>query len=496
MKQFDQSTSKRKIWPMPESFQAIRKTVSALFLSSLLVLLAPFKAVSQDFALHDGDTVVFYGDSITAQRLYTRFVEDFVFTRYPTIHVRFVNAGVGGDTVYGGYAGAMAERVKRDVEPYHPSMITVMLGMNDGGYVPFDTRIDAVFRTGYQSLIDALRKAAPNATLTLIRPSPYDELTHGTDFPGYSSVIEHNARDVSEEARQLQSTMKDHLLVADFYQPVVDALNRAKRQSAELASLIIPDRIHPGEAGHWIMAAELMSTWHVNPLVGRVLLNADKPSILGTENTKVEALQYTSDGLQWIQTDAALPLPLDPGDPMTKFLLGISEIARLDQQILQVDSLQTGNYELAIDGKPMGTFSQDELGHGVNIALYPTPMLSQARDIEWHQQRRATLDQARFILSEEITSTSGSQGAAETLERAEAELASNMRSSRVLKPHTFALRRTGAASPSVGGGNSFEGQSPVDRAAASLSQRPSKCNRPYVPLPFLDNFPCGRTKFE
>jgi lysophospholipase L1-like esterase len=363
------------------------------------------------------------------------------------MHVRFVNAGVGGDTVYGGYAGAMAERVKRDVEPYHPSMITVMLGMNDGGYVPFDAKIDAVFRAGYQSLIDALRKAAPNATLTLIRPSPYDELTHGTDFPGYSSVIEHNARDVSEAAAQLQSTMKDHLLVADFYQPVVDALGRAKRQSAELASLIIPDRIHPGDAGHWIMAAELMSTWHVNPLVGRVLLNADKLSILSTENTKVEALQSTPDGLQWIQTDGALPLPLDPADPMTKFLLGISDIARLDQQILQVDSLPTGNYELAIDGKPIGTFSQDELGHGVNIALYPTPMLSQARDIEWHQQRRATLDLARFILNEEITSTSGSQGAAETLERAEAELASNTRSSSVLKPHTFALRRKAAGSP-------------------------------------------------
>jgi lysophospholipase L1-like esterase len=426
---------------MPEILSGIRQTFIALFLCSFLLLLAPFRVIGQDFVLHDGDTVVFYGDSITAQRLYTKFVEDFVLTRYPTMHVRFVNAGVGGDTVYGGYAGTMAERVRRDVEPYHPSMITVMLGMNDGGYVPFDAKIDAAFRTGYQSLIDALRKAAPNATFTLIRPSPYDEVTHGTDFPGYSATIAHNAQDVSDEAALLQSTMKDRLLLADFYQPVVEALGQAKHQSTELAPFIIPDRIHPGDAGHWIMAAELLSAWHVNPLVGRVFLNADKASITNEENTKVEAVQHTADGLQWIQTDRALPLPLDPGEPMTKFLLSISDIAKLDQQILQVDSLLPGNYVLAIDGKAVGTFSQDELGQGVNIALYPTPMLSQARDIEWHEQRRATLDLARFILTAEITSTDGRQAAAETLERAEAELASNIRSSLVLKPHTFELRR-------------------------------------------------------
>jgi lysophospholipase L1-like esterase len=443
----DESMSKRKIPLMIESLPGIRQIFSALFLGSLIILLSPLAAVSQDFALHDGDTVVFYGDSITAQRLYTKFVEDFVLTRYPAMHVRFVNAGVGGDTVYGGYAGTTAERVKRDVEPYHPSMITVMLGMNDGGYVPFDAKIDAAFRTGYQSLIDALRKAAPNAALTLIRPSPYDEVTHGTDFPGYSATIAHNAQDVSDEAAQLQSTMKDRLLLADFYQPVVDALDRGNRQSTELAPFIIPDRIHPGDAGHWIMAAELLSAWHVNPLVGRVFLNAEKASITSAENTKVESLRGTSEGLQWIQTDQSLPLPLDPGEPMTKFLLGISDIARLDQQIVRVDSLQPGNYELEIDGKAVGIFSQDELGHGVNIALYPTPMLSQARDIEWHEQRRATLDLARFILSAETTSTSGSQGAAETLEHGEAELAANIRTSLVLRPHTFELRKKVTGAP-------------------------------------------------
>ena len=116
-----------------------------------------YKRQAQQFALKDGDTVVFYGDSITAQRLYTRFVEDFVVTRYPALHIRFVNAGVGGDTVNGGYAGGMNERVQRDVEPFQPAMITVMLGMNDGGWGYGNSETDANFQKGYRALLDALR---------------------------------------------------------------------------------------------------------------------------------------------------------------------------------------------------------------------------------------------------------------------------------------------------------------------------------------------------
>ena len=54
-------------------------------------LLAQSPAPSQ-FLLHDGDVVVFYDDSITEQRLYTSDIENFVLTRFPDRHVRFVNS--------------------------------------------------------------------------------------------------------------------------------------------------------------------------------------------------------------------------------------------------------------------------------------------------------------------------------------------------------------------------------------------------------------------
>src|SRR5689334_4417565 len=50
-------------------------------------------AEAPSFELKDGDRVVFYGDSITDQRLYTTFAETFAVTRFPQMNVTFVHSG-------------------------------------------------------------------------------------------------------------------------------------------------------------------------------------------------------------------------------------------------------------------------------------------------------------------------------------------------------------------------------------------------------------------
>ena len=46
---------------------------------------APLTWAQGDFYLKDGDRVVFYGDSITEQRLYTTYTETYVVTRFPQL---------------------------------------------------------------------------------------------------------------------------------------------------------------------------------------------------------------------------------------------------------------------------------------------------------------------------------------------------------------------------------------------------------------------------
>ena len=428
-----------RIWPMAAAALALFGAVSTSF--------------AQQFALRDGETVVFYGDSITAQRLYTKDVEEFVLTRYPQMHIHFVNAGVPGDTAGGGYTGTMAERVARDVAPYQPGMITVMLGMNDGGWgYGSPEQIEADFKTKYSALLHQLRNAAPDAAFTLICTTPYDEITHGTEFPGYSHMVERLAADVAQIGSEMQASAVQPVFVVDFHGPMVNALLRAKADNPEIAPLFIPDRIHPSPAGHWIMAAALLSVWHANPVVSSVSLNAADAQADSAERTKVSDLRKSDNGIAWTQLDEALPLPLDFNDAMTLEMLRVSNVAAVDRQILQVTSLEPGTYELSIDGKPIASFSRDALQAGVNLALDKTPMLSQARDVASHEDQRAELDQARFIVASDVKPMPTSGIAEATLRAAQDELDTSIHKDLAPAPHKYELRRVAENSNNHSGG--------------------------------------------
>src|SRR5260221_1922234 len=89
-------------------------------------------AAAQDFSLKNGDTVVFYGDSITDQRLYTTFAETYVLTRFPALRVNFVHSGWGGDRVSGGGGGPLHERLRRRGVGYPPNVLNIMLRLEHG----------------------------------------------------------------------------------------------------------------------------------------------------------------------------------------------------------------------------------------------------------------------------------------------------------------------------------------------------------------------------
>ncbi len=327
----------------------------------------------QNFALKDGDTVVFYGDSITDQRLYTTFAETYVLTRFPKLNIRFVHSGWGGDRVSGGGGGTADLRLRRDVLPYKPTIMTIMLGMNDGRYRAYDPQIFREFSTGYEAIVRSMKTAFPNLRITVIEPSPYDDVTRPPTFEGgYNAVLVK----YGEFIRDLGS--REHMNVADLNAPVVKMLENAKGRDAKLAERIIPDRVHPGPGGHLIMAEALLKSWNAPALVSDVEIDAAAKTVKHAENTKV----VLGDGLTWTQMDDALPMPVDPRDQVLALVVASSDFMNaLDQERLRVTGLDAGNYGLKIDGEAAGTFTASDLATGINLAALPTPMAKQAAEV-------------------------------------------------------------------------------------------------------------------
>src|SRR5579871_3909672 len=257
---------------------------TAIFLPLLALALQP--APAQDgFYLHDGDRVVFYGDSITDQRLYTTFVETYVVTRFPQMKTTFVHSGVGGDRVTGGGAGAIDTRLPRDVVAYKPTVMTIMLGMNDGSYRAFDQKIFDTYAAGYRHIIESVKQALPGLRITVIQPSPYDDVTRAPNFEGgYNKVLVR----YGDFVKELASSEK--LTVADLNGPVVAALEKAQGLDKEKSQKLIPDRVHPGPGGHLLMAEALLKAWNAPAVVTSVEIDAAEPRVAHAERTHVTDL--------------------------------------------------------------------------------------------------------------------------------------------------------------------------------------------------------------
>lgn len=341
-----------------------------------LIVFIAGQALAEDFALKDGDRVVFYGDSITDQRLYTTFAETYVVTRFPQLDVSFVHSGWGGDRVTGGGGGPIDVRLPRDVFAYRPTVMTIMLGMNDGAYRTFDQPIFDTYARGYQHIIDSVKENLPGIRITVIEPSPFDDVTQPPKFEGgYNAVLVRYSQFVKELAG------RENLGVADLNSPVVAALAKAKATDAELAKKIIPDRVHPGPGGHLLMAGELLKSWHAPALVSALELDAAAKKVVAAKRTIVSGLK-TDDKISWTQMDEALPMPVDLNDPVVALAVKSSDfISALNQQTLKVTGLHAANYGLQIDGDEVGSFTREQLADGINLATLPTPMAKQAAEV-------------------------------------------------------------------------------------------------------------------
>lgn len=386
--------------------------------------------------LQPHDHVVFYGDSITEQRLYTTYVEDYVVTRHPTWTVDFVNAGWASDTVAGGFGGEIDLRLRRDVLAHHPTVATVMLGMNDGHRLAWNAPMATAFETGYRHLLDVL---APAARLTLLQPSPYDDVTRPPDYAGgYNGVLLKFAAFVGEEAR------KRHLGLADLNGPVTRMLAAANAKNPELARKLLPDRIHPGAAAHWVMAGAVLEAWQAEPWVSRVAL-AREGSRWQVKEAFNATIQDAGNGLGWTATEAALPLPIDRGDEAVRLVLASSDVeARLNREPLTVTGLAPGRYKLTIDEQAVGAFDAAVLAGGIDLAGLDTPMTRQAAAVHAltvaHQQVRFNRWRGVQVATADWPSPARDRAAA-ALADLDADLIRRQRAAARPRPHRFTLIR-------------------------------------------------------
>ncbi|WP_035612370.1 SGNH/GDSL hydrolase family protein [Haloferula sp. BvORR071] len=321
---------------------------------SLLLLLATVSLAHAEYALRDGDTLAFLGDSITAARGYTKVVEHYTLMRYPDRKVRFVNAGQGGDT-----ANGCLQRLERDVFAKGATVVTVAFGINDIGW---GTKADDEHKKLY---LDGIRTIIARCKEKKVRPiicSPAIT-AEGPDTAekGYLQTMTDEglalANSLGAETIDLQRGMRE------VQRRVLDHNSKAKPE--DQVKMHVKDGIHLEDLGQMAMAYAMIKGLGAPEDVSSATLD---PGALKaeTQGCAVSAIEAKDGGLSFTRLDQGLPVNFGPFTGLQYRWISIPE--GINRYQLAVKNLPAGEYQITVDGRDVGKENAESLSRGVNIA--------------------------------------------------------------------------------------------------------------------------------
>ncbi len=342
-------------------------------------------AAGNRFWLRDGDQLLFWGDSITDDGVYPRMIENFVLTYYPEWRVTFVNLGWSGDRA------SYYPRLSRDLGLATPTRVTIMLGMNDGLYKPFDSTALSAYLDGMQHLVDILREKSDPA-IFLISPTTYDlrcrrDVVLGQDNIKRRPKLVFYPATLRRFTRALQRFADlGGFRYLDLNEATSELLEDLSAVSGDFQ--VTDDGVHPNVDGQFFMALQLLDAMAAPRDVAAVIVDAHVGQIDSVYGCSVSNSRVSTRSLRFVRRDVRLPLPIYPStrEPILRVTCYAQ---RWNRDILRVTGLDSGWYELSIDGRRVATLRSSELEQGINLSrFWFTPMMLQAYRVFAATERR------------------------------------------------------------------------------------------------------------
>lgn len=239
-----------------------RLVLLLLFVLSLLPLHA-----ADDF-LPGAKRVVFLGDSITYGGQYVDDFELYLFCRYPDRKFEVINVGLPSETVSGlsedGHAGGkfprpdLHERLDRVLAKTKPNLVFACYGMNDGIYLPLDEARFAKYRDGILKLREKV--AAAGAQIIHLTPPTFHHLDArpkpGPDGKAPASLLGGYNEVLDRYAAWLLEQRAKGWRVVDIHGPMNAYIEAQRKTNPDF--VFAKDGVHANEAGHALMADELI----------------------------------------------------------------------------------------------------------------------------------------------------------------------------------------------------------------------------------------------
>jgi lysophospholipase L1-like esterase len=333
-----------------------RRWLSLIFV--LLLALSPWTLRGADDGLKPGDHLAIVGDSITEQRLYSVFMEDYLLMCQPQLKLQVTQFGWGGESAPG-FAG----RMDNDMLRFQPTAATTCFGMNDGGYSPMTPDKAQRYREGQTTIVRRAKRAGVRL-IVVGSPGCVDSDTFHND-PVQAAMYNKTLlaeRDIAREVAQAEG-----VAFADVIDPMLEVMAQAKARYGKQYPLAGGDGVHPGPNGHLVMAYALLKGLGCDGNLGQITVDLASGKAEGSGGHDVLS---ASDGAVQVQS-SRYPFCFrgDPASPdstrgVIRFFPFNQDLNRL---LLVVHGGKDARYRVTW-GKSSKEFTAEALAGGINLA--------------------------------------------------------------------------------------------------------------------------------
>lgn len=205
-----------------------------------------------------GDRLAICGDSITEQKMYSRLIEDYVTMCAPELNVEVRQFGWGGERT-----SDFLARMTNDCLRFKPTIATTSYGMNDHEYRSYELRIGDAYRSNSIAIVNAFKANG----VRVIQGSPGCVGKIPWWQKGYTTE-DLNLNLCTLRNISVEIATEQQLGFADVFWPLLKAGQAGKEQYGTNYAIAGNDGVHPGWAGHVVMAYAYLKAMGFDGAIG------------------------------------------------------------------------------------------------------------------------------------------------------------------------------------------------------------------------------------
>ena len=326
------------------------------YFASYKLLQAP---ATEALLLKPGDRLAVCGDSITEQKMYSRILETYLTVCVPQLNVTVRQLGWSGERAPG-----FLSRMASDVLRFGPTVATTCYGMNDHNYQPYQEEYGSVYRDTSRAVIRRFKEHG----VRVIQGSP------GTvgKMPAWVKQAQGTVEDLNHSLAEFRNidvrlASQEQVAFADVFCPMLVGGFEAKQRCGQDYMIAGKDGVHPGWAGHLVMAYAFLKAMGLDGQIATITLDMAAGKATASEGHRILATEAGRIEVESSRYPFCATGPANEDSSLRSGMTLVPFNSDLNRFLLVVRNAPAGRYNVTW-GDTSKAYTAEELAKGVNLA--------------------------------------------------------------------------------------------------------------------------------